>query len=188
MKKAVDAVCGLSPRGRGNPQDAENCRSNPRSIPAWAGQPVPPEQYENPQSVYPRVGGATALAVTRVWVTTGLSPRGRGNLDGPRTPNKRPRSIPAWAGQPPGGRPSGPPSAVYPRVGGATQSISAPTPTVKGLSPRGRGIMARRRSPRALLALGSVWLGMARSGGGVVDAGSIADSSSDVLGDAEGKP
>ena len=50
------------------------------------------------------------------------------------------------------------------------------------------GIMARRRSPRTLLALGSVWLGMARSGGGVVDAGSIADSSRDVRGDAEGKP
>ena len=50
------------------------------------------------------------------------------------------------------------------------------------------GIMARRRSPRTLLALGSVWLDMARSGGGVVDAGSIADSSRDVRGDAEGKP
>ena len=50
------------------------------------------------------------------------------------------------------------------------------------------GIMARRTPPRALLALGSVWLGMTRSGGGVVDAGSIADSSRDVRGDAEGKP
>ena len=50
------------------------------------------------------------------------------------------------------------------------------------------GHHAAEEVAEALLALGSLWLGMARSGGGVVDAGSIADSSRDVRGDAEGKP
>ena len=32
--------CGLSPRGRGNPQAREGAADDPRSIPAWAGKPA----------------------------------------------------------------------------------------------------------------------------------------------------
>ena len=81
-----DIVYGLSPRGRGNPRDAEAQAQNPGSIPAWAGKPAPPRRWLWCRGVYPRVGGETATAANRQTYGEGLSPRGRGNqqaMDGP---------------------------------------------------------------------------------------------------------
>ena len=49
------------------------------------------------------------------------------------------RSIPAWAGEPGGGRQERQCEPVYPRVGGGTLSSLAETDPYQGLSPRGRG-------------------------------------------------
>ena len=99
---------GLSPRGRGNPYDADAELDQERSIPAWAGQPTPwkPNGGTRPW-VYPRVGGATDFVRQPDALGNGLSPRGRGNPSPARSALSASGSIPAWAGQPDAlGRPS----------------------------------------------------------------------------------
>ena len=110
---------GLSPRGRGN-QPFSRCQSqSPRSIPAWAGQPLEDTIAPPLARVYPRVGGATCAAVGVTASIGGLSP--------------------AWAGQPLSPGESTRVSMVYPRVGGATAAKHSGQHTAIGLSPRGRG-------------------------------------------------
>ena len=74
---------GLSPRGRGNQEEQPLASFSPRSIPAWAGEPLPRRPEAIPSPVYPRVGGGTMDHVTAIIDRSGLSPRGRGNPRGP---------------------------------------------------------------------------------------------------------
>ena len=70
---------GLSPRGRGNLYHTPPAWRNPRSIPAWTGEPDCPLPGALRHTVYPRVDGGTSVkALCRMW-KRGLSPRGRGN-------------------------------------------------------------------------------------------------------------
>ena len=130
---------GLSPRGRGNPLQGYPGRHRHRSIPAWAGEPAPPQRLRDGGGVYPRVGGGTRamrLTITPSW---GLSPRGRGNHDAGRGGSLASGSIPAWAGEPHrhgGGKRR---RGVYPRVGGGTRRKAGLEDNMDGLSPRGRG-------------------------------------------------
>ena len=94
----------------------------PRSIPAWAGEPLPQVQALGHTWVYPRVGGGTRSGYSR---TTFLG------------------SIPAWAGEPSLKSPDPPPAKVYPRVGGGTKRNDTPGIDLAGLSPRGRGNQGR---------------------------------------------
>ena len=71
---------GLSPRGRGNPPEVCTRRNELRSIPAWAGEPLPCATSETADWVYPRVGGGTCVICGAIPDAGGLSPRGRGNL------------------------------------------------------------------------------------------------------------
>ena len=130
---------GLSPRGRGNQEGNMSETGNERSIPAWAGEPCRTTGRSSYCEVYPRVGGGTSGRWSRRPLMKGLSPRGRGNLQGNAEKGSRARSIPAWAGEPT--RPSRPVaiSRVYPRVGGGTPSLAGRGSQAYGLSPRGRG-------------------------------------------------
>ena len=152
---------GLSPRGRGNPMAVVVIGSDPRSIPAWAGEPLVVDAVDCDLGVYPRVGGGTLCVVFPDVIHWGLSPRGRGNRGHQQHRNRHDRSIPAWAGEPLCPSPIDSVKQVYPRVGGGTPrhavvrhagrigSIPAwagePLPPVivdskvVGLSPRGRG-------------------------------------------------
>ena len=69
----------------------------------------------------------------------GLSPRGRGNQTLAGSLRRCKRSIPAWAGEPSRWRTMSPLCRVYPRVGGGTKSLAHHVTTLPGLSPRGRG-------------------------------------------------
>ena len=91
---------GLSPRGRGNRRHHRCHPPGQRSIPAWAGQPMPTAPCWYLRRVYPRVGGATRGNLLNGVVMTGLSPRGRGNHADHHLVLGPFRSIPAWAGQP----------------------------------------------------------------------------------------
>ena len=51
--------CGLSPRGRGNPDGVEATGDVEGSIPAWAGKPASSTPHRRAGWVYPRVGGET---------------------------------------------------------------------------------------------------------------------------------
>ena len=130
---------GLSPRGRGNPWPSHNRIPLRGSIPAWAGQPSPLPTFRAIDRVYPRVGGATIAWTARSCVSTGLSPRGRGNRHHDRVDVALHGSIPAWAGQPADSPRSASRSTVYPRVGGATDRCDGQRGKRRGLSPRGRG-------------------------------------------------
>ena len=80
LLRFTSASGGLSPRGRGN-RPARDLRVLVRgSIPAWAGKPTGPRPAGARQRVYPRVGGETGYATVRPKWCSGLSPRGRGNL------------------------------------------------------------------------------------------------------------
>ena len=110
-----------------------------RSIPAWAGEPLPTITPNALLKVYPRVGGGTQHMFAVSCRGSGLSPRGRGNLGHRRIEAIRIRSIPAWAGEPGGLDGRRPSHWVYPRVGGGTRSFTPSRACTRGLSPRGRG-------------------------------------------------
>ena len=120
-----------------------------RSIPACAGEPVPPPTAVPTGGVYPRVCGGTDLAGTVLELRQGLSPRVRGNLSWSRSELTRLGSIPACAGEPLCHIRSRNSSEVYPRVCGGTSPSLAAASLIRGLSPRVRG-NRRARSPRGL--------------------------------------
>ena len=76
------------------------CNARIRSIPAWAGEPSHGLCMAEYLSVYPRVGGGTAVPRSGATLSLGLSPRGRGNLRMHWRNDITERSIPAWAGEP----------------------------------------------------------------------------------------
>ena len=130
---------GLSPRGRGNLVTSAGLALVPRSIPAWAGEPISASIPISSPRVYPRVGGGTRAFRLRRDGVEGLSPRGRGNPRPGVTLQCSKGSIPAWAGEPIRTWVSSLIMAVYPRVGGGTVSIPRSIKVQSGLSPRGRG-------------------------------------------------
>ena len=72
-------VAGLSPRVRGNPQVQPVHDAVARSIPARAGEPVPPVHPTTCTTVYPRACGGTGRKRQPPANRSGLSPRVRGN-------------------------------------------------------------------------------------------------------------
>ena len=130
---------GLSPRVRGNPGSGSGGTVPRRSIPACAGEPASIVPFPFRNGVYPRVCGGTVAVRDKPDPTQGLSPRVRGNLQGPEGQAGDGGSIPACAGEPPSGTRCSLLSGVYPRVCGGTL-MHRTLPTVGGgLSPRVRG-------------------------------------------------
>ena len=130
---------GLSPRVRGNPDQARLNQNMYRSIPACAGEPSYWLKERTRAGVYPRVCGGTNQSYKFEQTSKGLSPRVRGNLTDPADLVKADGSIPACAGEP-----GGPPFSrfsctVYPRVCGGTVYRGTVSGTYTGLSPRVRG-------------------------------------------------
>ena len=104
---AYSACIGLSPRVRGN--RGKHWRRSPqtRSIPARAGEPTSRWSKTIRGWVYPRACGGTSQPEQYALYAPGLSPRVRGNRTTLDTPTLPLRSIPARAGEPPAGTPSG---------------------------------------------------------------------------------
>ena len=138
-----EAACsedkGLSPRVRGNPDQAGSDRYLDRSIPACAGEPDPGQAGKSQIRVYPRVCGGTLKANAVGHSQPGLSPRVRGNPPSLAATTESAGSIPACAGEPAEvslGRPN---NRVYPRVCGGTVETPSTHSPYSGLSPRVRG-------------------------------------------------
>ena len=113
---------GLSPRVRGSQRHHCGQRCRLRSIPACAGQPRPGPATNDFTPVYPRVCGAAARRESWTRTPRGLSPRVRGSQCLANPQHRRIGSIPACAGQPPGGSPGQGHPEVYPRVCGAANA------------------------------------------------------------------
>ena len=92
---------GLSPRMRGNRISTRKSRNLRRSIPAYAGEPRNDAGCVWTTEVYPRVCGGTGQQRAQSMVSSGLSPRMRGNRWIASGAVSRSRSIPAYAGEPP---------------------------------------------------------------------------------------
>ena len=112
---------GLSPRVRGNHLKAIILPVTGGSIPACAGEPIAGPIQQARYTVYPRVCGGTAAAMSRRTSADGLSPRVRGNQTAAAVAAAAFRSIPACAGEPSSAAPWAPPGWVYPRVCGGTE-------------------------------------------------------------------
>ena len=141
---------GLSPRVRGNHIRQARAHTRRRSIPACAGEPLPPRRQRVSGGVYPRVCGGTQQAGYGVRSGQGLSPRVRGNPGRGSSARSRRGSIPACAGEPSPACSTNRLTAVYPRVCGGTGFRRRGTGGVGGLSPRVRGNRRyNRRPPRA---------------------------------------
>ena len=130
---------GLSPRVRGNPYTSELTGIQQGSIPACAGEPLPPRSEQKPAKVYPRVCGGTSSSVSRLPLGRGLSPRVRGNPDYGGIRSNEVRSIPACAGEPTSYQGFDLVVRVYPRVCGGTPIPRTTRRYGQGLSPRVRG-------------------------------------------------
>ncbi len=83
--------------------------------------------------------GGTIVNPTTSAISSGLSPRVRGNRLAGAGPPRCNRSIPACAGEPPGGASGRPLHRVYPRVCGGTGMSGRRPAQSEGLSPRVRG-------------------------------------------------
>ena len=130
---------GLSPRVRGNQSLRNGAGARRGSIPACAGEPTPITINLSGAAVYPRVCGGTLDGIRPRCVVNGLSPRVRGNHRRIGQESYVNRSIPACAGEPRKGEPSGRVDKVYPRVCGGTRNSPPILIIVIGLSPRVRG-------------------------------------------------
>ena len=109
------------------------------SIPACAGPPRHESLEVSPDEVYPRVCGATTAAKQDTYIRPGLSPRVRGHPGEVAFPLYKFGSIPACAGPPTEDAFDDGLRWVYPRVCGATVTLSPDQQTYEGLSPRVRG-------------------------------------------------
>ena len=95
------------------------------------------------QPVYPRTGGGNRLNSPQPSAGGGLSPHGRGK---PAPGKSRPaasRSIPARAGETQNPGKSAAELRVYPRTGGGNQTAGELGLRFEGLSPHGRGKLAK---------------------------------------------
>ncbi len=130
---------GLSPRVRGNLPETTVLGLFEWSIPACAGEPPPGDTASMLSTVYPRVCGGT-LAIPPAWrANKGLSPRVRGNPNGPASRQLKTGSIPACAGEPTCILLNHIVKRVYPRVCGGTWAPGSEGHPPQGLSPRVRG-------------------------------------------------
>ena len=90
---------GLSPHGRGKPQDSPPYPERRGSIPARAGETLPQGQKTPPDLVYPRTGGGNQTQGFFRQYRIGLSPHGRGKQRAIGLANPPGGSIPARAGE-----------------------------------------------------------------------------------------
>ena len=137
------SASGPSPRVRGNLLRYQFDSCLPGSIPACAGKPRRPYAVTAMHWVHPRVCGETPSRRASFRITTGPSPRVRGNPRPNPTTRSGPGSIPACAGKPSPWSPVRRPARVHPRVCGETDKRVTPEHVRQGPSPRVRGNRGR---------------------------------------------
>ncbi len=138
-KSRISPSSGSSPRGRGTLSQDKPGGEPGRFIPAGAGNAGLILVNGLKVTVHPRGGGERNHAVARQMAQTGSSPRGRGTRRQRAAERRRPRFIPAGAGNATPSPIRSPPSPVHPRGGGERVCQFSALGGVGGSSPRGRG-------------------------------------------------
>ena len=136
---AYAGIRGLSPPTRGNHRNNVIAAWRRRSIPAHAGEPLPPPPNQGRGRVYPRPRGGTRAHSGREDSWAGLSPPTRGNPELRRLRRSHRRSIPAHAGEPRTSTATTESPTVYPRPRGGTVRAHPLRGRILGLSPPTRG-------------------------------------------------
>ena len=137
----ISHLLGLSPPTRGILYDAAIANAQVRSIPAYAGDPPPFIGVTRPTKVYPRLRGGSFVGFAGHIKPCGLSPPTRGILYQANERSQATRSIPAYAGDPPGGACLATHYRVYPRLRGGSLVRLWSIVSRRGLSPPTRGIL-----------------------------------------------
>ena len=138
-RNAHAPILGLSPPTRGSRLRVGRGRVGVGSIPAHAGEPPSSSSGISIPRVYPRPRGGARTPGSPPPGGRGLSPPTRGSRFHHQTGRVYDGSIPAHAGEPPGGRRCTPGPWVYPRPrGGAVWKILGLL-AIGGLSPPTRG-------------------------------------------------
>ena len=130
---------GSSPRTRGTAVLVRSLDGRPRFIPAHAGNRAPPGAVRAARAVHPRARGEQSAAASKGSVTIGSSPRTRGTVTRNPMTGRRPRFIPAHAGNRPVAPTRSTQTPVHPRARGEQPSNSTTRPPRIGSSPRTRG-------------------------------------------------
>ena len=130
---------GSSPRMRGKPISMSSVVVDPRIIPAHAGQTCSVLTIMAGSADHPRACGANERSAWLFAVESGSSPRMRGKLVAYLPANRRPRIIPAHAGQTIGRRSSSKWTSDHPRACGANDAGGGGLHVGSGSSPRMRG-------------------------------------------------
>ena len=149
MSSSVSIASGSSPRVRGTRHRPRGAHRPDRFIPACAGNTT--QTYRDPkaQSVHPRVCGEHDLIDAYDVVKIGSSPRVRGTRVPRFAAPRRPRFIPACAGNTRARASGWIERPVHPRVCGEHIASQAVGRTMTGSSPRVRGTRCSCQPQRA---------------------------------------
>ena len=138
---------GRSPRMRGKHATWKFRTVILRSIPAYAGETRPVRIRPPRRKVDPRVCGGNLFVRYGICNSQGRSPRMRGKPCPQSWWLRRPRSIPAYAGETPDPLLSPQPQPVDPRVCGGNRWRSSSPRCLSGRSPRMRGKLSAAAIP-----------------------------------------
>ena len=152
---------GSSPHTRGTPLGSHCWRSNPRFIPAYAGNAKSLAPHSSPHSVHPRIRGERARSIISRYAATGSSPHTRGTHDIGKDSDQRQRFIPAYAGN------AAPTNAlhhgvsVHPRIRGERRVNSNGPGDHCGSSPHTRGTLLACLAGRPVVRFSPAYAGNA---------------------------
>ena len=147
--RPITSYCGSSPRMRGTGERPVAVRRRFRFIPAYAGNRRVAFGTWQHRSVHPRVCGEQAKGAEADNVVLGSSPRMRGTVTPDRFECRKPRFIPAYAGNRRTRRLRFLYPPVHPRVCGEQASCRSNHCSKTGSSPRMRGTAMTRRLKRS---------------------------------------
>ena len=145
-RKSADRS-GVHPRVCGEPPCAPGRRRAPEVHPHVCGEPCSPASSAPSGWVHPRVCGGARSPRGRTAFPGGPSPRVRGSHCRARICPRRPRSIPACAGEPARRCSSQTLTAVHPRVCGGAHRAPRTAHSHRGPSPRVRGSRSIHLAP-----------------------------------------
>ena len=130
---------GSSPHTRGTPLGSHCWRSNPRFIPAYAGNAKSLAPHSSPHSVHPRIRGERGAGLSGRGGRCGSSPHTRGTQDGRLSSLMENRFIPAYAGNARCLCSQRTPAPVHPRIRGERRVRRPAADLCGGSSPHTRG-------------------------------------------------
>ena len=138
---------GSSPHTRGTHVDSDILLSDPRFIPAYAGNAGKAHDSRLLQAVHPRIRGERRSATSTIWLYRGSSPHTRGTQEIIDDKRSSFRFIPAYAGNAHAQSGKRWSLLVHPRIRGERRNVPTTPAARSGSSPHTRGTRSRGHDP-----------------------------------------